>query len=119
MAALARGLIAVGRLAPARDLVASMREANLREESLVRLARALTEAGRISEALSILPPQDLDRYVRTTAELAVLIDRSEPGEGIAALREVTRITGWIRDDWRALHDTLGSIGSVSGPTAVL
>ena len=104
LGALAHGLNALGRLEEAREVIDSITRPEIREACLVQLARVLTEAGRTGEALRLLPVQSVDRYVRTIADLSALLDRSATGQGIAALREVTRIAGWIRDDWKAMHE---------------
>jgi hypothetical protein len=61
-----------------------------------------------------VPPQSIDGYVRTVADLAPLLDRAVPGQGVAALGEAIRVVGWVRADWKDVDDHFSGVGR---PTA--
>jgi hypothetical protein len=113
LGALAHALLELGRLREAREVTDSMTYQEGRAEALVQLAGAFAKAAHYSDALRVLPPIGVDRYVCFVAELARLLDVSDAGKGVAALREVTRIVGWVRADWKAVHAALAktSIGA--------
>jgi NB-ARC domain/TIR domain len=105
LGALARSLVELGKLREAREVIYPIAQPDVREDALVRLAKVLVAEHRVSEALRPLLPRVVDRYIHAVADLATMSGGTGPW--VQALREVTRITGWARADWKTISEGFG------------
>ncbi|MGX1887885.1 hypothetical protein [Streptomyces sp. NPDC055287] len=49
---------------------------------------------------------DPDELIRDIADRSVAFEAVEPNLAAKALKEAMRISGWVRADWRHVHDLL-------------
>jgi hypothetical protein len=75
-------------------------------EARGELATVLAHAGRFGDALLTLGQCPLHGFLRTLAAWASAFETSTPGLSIAVLRAATNVAGWVRFDWRKVHQLL-------------
>lgn len=72
------------------------------------LANNLASKGRFAEALPLLDYVELDQYVEAFCKWAPHLEKVESGLAFAALREVIRIVGWVREDWYEIYELISA-----------
>jgi len=70
------------------------------------LARNLAEAGRFSDALSVLSIREIDDFLHSVAEWSPSLELVERGLPVSILLNMVRILGWVRPDWDNIHSGL-------------
>ena len=106
LAALVGALAQAQRFDEARTVAQSISDEEKRAEALRALVVALSLRQRFDEALTTLGPQLTDTFMTVFAGWASELEHIEPGLAPEVLREVTRIVGWTRPDWRKIADLL-------------
>ncbi|MCZ7567019.1 MAG: hypothetical protein M5U01_00265 [Ardenticatenaceae bacterium] len=79
-----------------------------RTNALRALGAALARDGRFEAALVTVGPDDLDDFIRSLADWAPYFENVEPGLSLAVLREASEVAGWVRRDWREIHELLSA-----------
>ncbi len=117
---LAEILVQAGRIDEARIMLDEAKEIIPRIQSsgeqwraLNNLVLALVRAGHpiaavIEAAFSLLDPRNLDEFLHALAAYAFLFEHQEPELSVDVLREATSIAGWVRSDWRKIHERLAA-----------
>jgi hypothetical protein len=80
-------------------------------EALSSIASALAQVGYFNDALAVLGLREYDEYqfdkfVRTLARWAPFFGQVKQGLSADVLREATAVAGWVRLDWRKIHELL-------------
>ena len=70
------------------------------------LAACHARAHRFGEAMDELRSLSIDEYLGEVASWAPYLEQVSPGFASVSLRELMRIAGWIRPDWRRLSARL-------------
>jgi thioredoxin-like negative regulator of GroEL len=105
---LASALTQAGRYEEAREVASTIEDDSKRAGALRDLASALAQAGRFNYALAVLDLRKLDEFLQALAKWAPSFERVEPGLSVVVLWEATGIVGWVRSDWRTIHELLNS-----------
>jgi hypothetical protein len=74
--------------------------------ALGALTPARAQAGLFAQAFSALGERQADTFLEAIARWSPAFEQVKPGLSVAILREVTRIIGWVRPDWRKIHGLL-------------
>ncbi len=69
------------------------------------LAFAMAAVDKFSEALPMIDFW-LDEFLSSLAEWYDSLEKKHLGLTTSILRETTRIVGWVRSDWREIHNEL-------------
>ncbi|WP_030786643.1 AAA family ATPase [Streptomyces sp. NRRL S-920] len=67
------------------------------------------EASRPCADLRALEASGPDELIRDIADRSVAFEAVEPNLVVKALKEAMRISGWVRADWRHVHDLLSDL----------
>lgn len=109
LSSLATALAQAKRYEGARKVASSIEGYWWRTEVLRDFAAALVQAGRFSYALAVLLGlRELNEFVRALAVWAPSFEQVKRGLSVDVLREVVRIAGWVRPDWREIHELLSA-----------
>jgi tetratricopeptide (TPR) repeat protein len=79
---------------------------NSRTIELRVLATTLVKLKRYSEAFAVLQTLELDELVEVLAKWSLIFEEVALGLAEKVLCETIRIIGWIRPDWREIHELL-------------
>jgi hypothetical protein len=101
---LARGLAQAEHFRNAKQAIQAIEEEQKRRWALGSLAIALARHQHFSQALQELGSQNLDDFVHIVASCSAIFEQLEAGLSVSALKEVARIVGWVRPDWRKVAD---------------
>jgi hypothetical protein len=101
---LARGLAQAQQFRDAKQAIQAIEEEQKRRWALGSLAIALARQQHFSKALQELGSQNLDDFVHILASCSPIFEQLEAGLSVSALKEVVRIVGWVRPDWRKVAD---------------
>jgi hypothetical protein len=101
---LARGLAQAEHFRDAKQAIQAIEEEQKRRWALGSLAIALARQQHFSKALQELGSQTLDDFVHILASCSPIFEQLEAGLSVSALKEVVRIVGWVRPDWRKVAD---------------
>jgi hypothetical protein len=108
---LAEALAKVERLEEAEKAVLLIQNPIQRSGSLADLAAAYARAHRFSDALTALGTRELEYFLQSLAEWAEAFEQVEPGMSVAVLREASEVAGWVRPEWRQIHELLRTMES--------
>jgi hypothetical protein len=97
---LAGKLAELGFEEDAREWIARLSAIWRSPEERTRLARLHARMGDFRAAFEAVLAESIDLLVGTVASWTNNYDKRESGLGRRVLAEVTRIAGWVRDDWR-------------------
>ncbi|MBD1898909.1 NACHT domain-containing protein [Trichocoleus sp. DQ-A3] len=97
---LARGLAQAQQFRDAKQAIQTIEEEKKRRWALGSLAIALAQQQHFSEALQEIRSQTLDEFIHILARCSPIFEQLEPGISLSAFKEVMRIVGWVRPDWR-------------------
>jgi tetratricopeptide (TPR) repeat protein len=83
-------------------------------EAVHRLATALIQSGKYADALQIVGTDlfqqfsgiEPDGLPGMLAEWSVFFERVRPGLSLSILQEVTRVMGWVFEDWQEAYQVL-------------
>jgi hypothetical protein len=103
---LAIALVRAGRDEEARALLESIETPAIRDDAERPIATALAASGRLDEALAELAPTRLDQFIAMVARWAPHFEQRHAGLALTVLSSVIDVAGWIRPDWRAVHEVL-------------
>jgi tetratricopeptide (TPR) repeat protein len=90
----------------ARAVACAIQDDFSRPDTLRALAAALAQAGRFDEAFKALGQPEADEFLKTIAQWSPAFEKVKPGLSVTILREGVRIVGWVRPDWRKIHELL-------------
>ncbi len=105
---LAIALARAGRYEEAREAAGAIAGDRQRSVALRELADALARAGRFSYAFAVFGLYELDTFLAVLANWVSAFEKVVPGSAIGIVREATGIAGWVRSDWREIHELLSS-----------
>jgi hypothetical protein len=78
-----------------------------RARALGKLAAVLARVRRFNHALTLLGLLDkLGEVLQALAKWAASFEQLKQGLSVAVLREATGNAGWVRLDWREIHELL-------------
>jgi len=105
---LAAAMPQAGHHQEAREVARSVRHDEHRAEALKALSAAMARAGSLNYALSLLGLRTLDEFLQILAEWATVFEQIKPRLSIAVLSDATAVAGWVRSDWREIHELLST-----------
>ncbi|MBI5961044.1 MAG: hypothetical protein HY866_20060, partial [Chloroflexi bacterium] len=97
---------AAGLFAEGLEVARGIQDARSRASALCTLAAALAQASRIAAAFTALGKRGPNEFIQIVAEWNESFDKLHPALSAQILREVLRIVGWVRPDWRPIHALL-------------
>ena len=111
---LAETLGRVGRVEATQEVIA-LAEPSVDAEQQVEgmrdnLADSLARSKRFGEALTTLSPRTPDEFLQTLIKWSPSFEQVEPGLSPNVLREAIGVVGWLRPEWREIHELLSSPG---------
>ncbi|MCZ7567017.1 MAG: hypothetical protein M5U01_00255 [Ardenticatenaceae bacterium] len=80
-------------------------------DAQIDLAEAFARAGLLREALIRVETSDLDKLLAILAEWAPQFEELEAGLSLAVLHEASGVAGWVRPDWRKIHELLAAVAN--------
>jgi hypothetical protein len=97
---------ASGTLTEALDVAKSIEDADRRVDALRAVAASLAQTRSFWETFFVSRRRDLYGYLGSLAEWLPSLEELEPGLSMAVIREVVRIIGWVRPQWRKIYEIL-------------
>ncbi len=70
----------------------------------IRQGHSSLSTAAFLRTLQELGSQNLDDFVHIVASCSPIFEQLEAGLSVSALKEVVRIVGWVRPDWRRVAD---------------
>jgi tetratricopeptide (TPR) repeat protein len=74
-----------------------------RMDTVSIIAAAMTKSNKIGQALALIVPRPIEKFIRDLAEWSPAFEKIEPGLSVAILREVIRISSWVHPRWQQIY----------------
>jgi tetratricopeptide (TPR) repeat protein len=108
LAEVAAAMAQAGEIDEALAVARGIEDAVKRVQALRMVAEALANIGQYKQAFNALGECGVEEYIHMLAGWAQFLEQTEPGLSVAALREATRIAGWVWPGWQRIHAILAA-----------